>query len=138
MPRRSFAAEIHPNLRSDNTIRLAARCEGRFSSRMGSGRSWASGCIRRHQESSAIIAAVFSPIMIVGAWVQAFSAAGMIEASGTHRGAGAALRGCIARPQRRDRDDGCRLAETVPVSIEGPDGGLLDTGSGLISCRLAE
>jgi len=44
----------------------------------------------------------------------------------------------MARPQRRDQDDGDRLAETVPVAIEGPDGALLDTGSGLISCRLAE
>ena len=42
------------------------------------------------------------------------------------------------RPQRRDQDAGNRLAETVPVAIEGPDGGLLDTGSGLISYRLAE
>jgi hypothetical protein len=29
------------------------------------------------------MAAPFSPIMIVGAWAQAFSAAGMIEASAT-------------------------------------------------------
>jgi hypothetical protein len=29
------------------------------------------------------MAAAFSPIMIVGAWVQALSAAGMIEASAT-------------------------------------------------------
>ena len=34
-----------------------------------------------YHESSAIMAAAFSPIMIVGACVQAFSAAGMIEAS---------------------------------------------------------
>jgi len=33
--------------------------------------------------SSPIIAAAFSPIMIVGAWVQALSGAGMIEASAT-------------------------------------------------------
>jgi hypothetical protein len=37
----------------------------------------------RYRESSASIAAAFSPIMIVGACVQAFSAAGMTEASAT-------------------------------------------------------
>src|SRR5438874_9151286 len=36
-----------------------------------------------YHASSAIIAAAFSPIIIVGACVQAFSAAGMIEASAT-------------------------------------------------------
>ena len=30
MPRRSLVAETQPNLRRDNTIRLAARCEGAF------------------------------------------------------------------------------------------------------------
>jgi hypothetical protein len=47
----------------------------------GSAHSGASGT--PYLESSAITPAAFSPIMIVGAWVQAFSAAGMIEASAT-------------------------------------------------------
>jgi hypothetical protein len=43
---------------------------------------------------------------------------GLLRTSG-----GAAWRGCIARPQRRDQDAGSRLAETVPAAIKGAFGG---------------